>query len=115
MKTPTVSKIFGAQVHEFCFAIGDLGQIHPVDGIDHFGHQPIHIRPVGPYSGYPDMETLPIVLIPNFCYRNIKIILEPVFNSSDYPTLFLQRPVSVQIKPYRATTDNPILLQKIGY
>jgi hypothetical protein len=91
MNTPvtTLSKVSGTQVHGFCFAIYDLGQIHPVDRIDHLCHQPIHVRAVGPYSRYPHVETLPIVLVSNFRYRHIKAILDPIFNGSNDPALFL--------------------------
>jgi len=81
-----VSKISRSQ--GFCFTAGDLGQVHPVDSIDYLCHQPVHIRAIRPHSTDPDMEALQIILIPNFCNRHIKIILEPVFNGPDDPAFF---------------------------
>jgi hypothetical protein len=89
MKTPAVLKVSGAKIHGFRFAIGDLGQVHSVDGVDHLGQQSIHVRAVRPYSGDSDVESLPNILIPNLRDRHIKIILKPVFNGSDNLTLAL--------------------------
>jgi hypothetical protein len=88
MQTPAVSKIFRSQIHGFCFAVGDLGQVHSVDSIDYLCHQPVHVRAVGPHSGDSDVEALLIIRVSNFCDRHIKIILEPVFNGPNDPALF---------------------------
>jgi hypothetical protein len=73
MKTPNVSKVYGAKIHCFGFAIGDLGKIHSVNSSPTFVNKP-SVRATWPYSGDSDVESLPVVLIPNFWKYTLKLL-----------------------------------------
>jgi hypothetical protein len=81
--------IEGAKVDRFRLAIGHFGQIHFIYGFHYFTHQSVQVFMIRPDSDNSNVQALPDILIPDFSYRDIEIVPDPVLDRFGDPSLYL--------------------------